>query len=86
MAKKLLAAVKLIDATAVTPAKRSALSQRLKTQMRQLQGAERQAAARKLLDVAVLEHFLNRWFLKERKEVRGEGERNTSHREKIEEC
>lgn len=64
-AKKLIAAVMVVDATAVTPAKRSALTKRLKAKIAQLHGRERELTAKSLLDVALLEHFLNRWFFKE---------------------
>ena len=64
-AKKLIAAVMVVDATAVTPAKRSALTKRLKAKIAQLEGRERELTAKSLLDVALLEHFLNRWFFKE---------------------
>ena len=62
-AQKLRATVRKIDATAITPAQRSALTRRFKDQLSDLVGAPRAEIARALLDVAVLEHFLNRWFL-----------------------
>ena len=65
-AKKLVAAVRAIDPTAVTPAQRSALADRLKTRLQAAAGADRDATAKALLDIAVLEHFLARWFLKDK--------------------
>jgi hypothetical protein len=71
MARKLLAVVRKADPTAVTPADRSALAEGLKLQLAQLEGPARQPVAKRLLEIAVLEHFLNRWFLKEPGENNG---------------
>jgi Fe-S-cluster containining protein len=65
-AKKLIAAIRIIDPNAVTPGERTALAQRLRKHLTRLgDEEERKTAAKALLDVAVLEHFLSRWFLKE---------------------
>lgn len=65
-AKKLVAAVRAIDPSAITPAQRSALSERLKSKLQAAEGPDRTATAKALLDIAVLEHFLARWFLKDK--------------------
>jgi hypothetical protein len=71
-AKKLLAAVLKLDPSAVTPSQRSALNTKLKESLSRTAGeAERNEISRAVLDIAQLEYFLNRWFLKEDKN-RGE--------------
>jgi uncharacterized protein len=59
--------VKKIDPHAVTPAQRSSLSDRLRNEMRQSADEARERTAKALLACAALEHFLNRWFIKEEK-------------------
>lgn len=63
IAQKLRASVRNIDAAAITPAQRSELTRRLQGRLSEVDAAEREEVARQLLDVAVLEHHLNRWFL-----------------------
>lgn len=63
-AKKRIEAVRSIDAKAITPADRSALAERLRAKLAVVANSEREPIAKALLDTAVLEHFLNRWFLK----------------------
>jgi hypothetical protein len=70
-AKGLIGAVRAIDPTAVTPGERTALAKRLTVELGQLEGSERDAKAKALLDTAILEHFLNRWFLDQDKEKKG---------------
>ena len=67
-AKKLIAAVRAIDPTAIVPADRSALADRLRAQLASVANSEREPVAKAILDIAMLEHFLNRWFLKEKGE------------------
>jgi Fe-S-cluster containining protein len=63
-AKRLIAAVRAIDRAAVTPAERTELVARLREQLGQREGPSRDAAAKAILDMGVLEYFLKRWFLK----------------------
>ena len=69
-AKKLVAAVRAIDPAALTPAQRSHLAERLKMRLQAAKGPDRDATAKALLDIAVLEHFLARWFLKDKSKPR----------------
>jgi hypothetical protein len=62
-AKELVAAVKSLDPTAVTPSARTALAKRLREELGRTLGSDREVTASKLLATAALEHFLNRWFL-----------------------
>jgi hypothetical protein len=64
-AMELIASVRMIDPAAVTPAARTALARRLTVELSEAEGPDRQLKAKLLLDTAVLEHFLNRWFLSE---------------------
>jgi Fe-S-cluster containining protein len=63
-AKELRDAVRIAGPGVVTPPERAALMQRLKAQLADASGDDRQAVANALLDIAVFEHFLARWFLK----------------------
>ena len=63
-ALELRVAVRNIDPGAVTPSERTALAERLRAQLR---GPDRSEVAHSLLATASLEHFLNRWFLKDSK-------------------
>ena len=65
-AKGLVAAVRKIDADAVTPPQRTALAARLNAELRELDGAERERAAKALLQIAMLEYLLNQHFLKKK--------------------
>jgi len=69
MAQMLVAAVRRLAPTAVTAAERPALKQRLKAELRELDDRLRQPAAKTLLAIGVLEHFLNRWFYKMKNEA-----------------
>jgi uncharacterized protein len=70
-ALELRVAVRKIDPVAVTPSERTALAERLRGQ---LKGPGRSEAAHSLLASASLEHFLNRWFLKDAKKDPHSGE------------
>jgi len=65
MAKTLIEAVRRVDRGAVTPAQRMALVDRLKQDLASQDGEERERTTQAVLTAAALEHFLNRWFLKE---------------------
>ena len=82
-AKDLVAAVRIIDPNAVTPAERSRLAQRLREELGQLEGEDRLAAAKTLLDTAALEHFLDRWFLKRKKRKEEESPPSDMAEEKV---
>jgi hypothetical protein len=62
IAKRLIAAVAGSALEGTTSRSRTEASQRLKATLAGTQTAEREQAARTLLDIAVLEHFLDRWF------------------------
>jgi len=64
---ELRGSVRKIDPHAVTPTQRSSLSDRLRNEMHRLAGEGRERTAKALLACAALEHFLNRWFIKEEK-------------------
>lgn len=65
-ALELRAAVREVDATAITPTQRTALTERLRGELR---GQNGEAAKHSLLSIASFEHFLNRWFLEEHEGV-----------------
>ena len=67
-AKKLLGTVRSISPDAVTPAQRTALTKRLKAELAEAKDDDRESIAKALLDTAVLEHFLNRWFFEDKDE------------------
>jgi hypothetical protein len=62
MAKGLIAALASRAPEGATSKARTEVSQRLKTTLGGMHGMEREQAAKTLLDIAVLEHFLDRWF------------------------
>ena len=75
MAKGFVAAVRRTEPEARTPAQRMVLARRLKGELAHLEGEEKNGVAKALLDTAVLEHFLNSWFLKDDSaDVKGFGE------------
>ena len=69
-AKDLLSTVRNAAPGAVTPRDRSAHMRRLKAELRQADVQARQRLSKLVLDVGVLEHFLNRWFLRKDEEPR----------------
>jgi Fe-S-cluster containining protein len=73
-ARQLVDRVRTATPEAITPEARAAAMDRLKAQVT-LQGSDGDAAASALLDLAVLQHFLDRWFLKEKSEDSRPGER-----------
>ena len=68
-AKMLVTAVREVDRDSITPAQRSALTNRLKGDLNDEGEAVRETSAKALLKAAALEYFLNRWFLKEEEPV-----------------
>jgi hypothetical protein len=73
-ARQLVERVQTATPEAITPEARATAMDRLKAQLGRLQGSDRDAAASALLDLAVLQHFLDRWFLKEKREDSRTGE------------
>jgi Fe-S-cluster containining protein len=63
-AKRHIDAVRRVEESAVTPADRTALVNRLKASLAEADDESRQSVAKALLDIGVLDHFLNRWFLR----------------------
>ena len=68
-AKMLVAAVREVDRDSITPAQRSVLTNRLKGDLKDEDEAVRESSTHALLKAAALEHFLNRWFLKQQEPV-----------------
>jgi Fe-S-cluster containining protein len=62
IAKTLIETVAGAVPDGATAKSRAELSQRLKTVLPRMEGLEREEAVRTLLDIGVLEHFLDRWF------------------------
>jgi uncharacterized protein len=63
-AKQHISAVRRIEASAVTPADRTALVRQLKAKLVETDDESRPSVAQALLDIGVLDHFLDRWFLR----------------------
>jgi hypothetical protein len=62
-AKRLIAIVQSLDASAITPGARADLARRLRHELSRASETSRGSIARNLLDLGALEHFLNSWFL-----------------------
>lgn len=65
-AQDLIATVQRMGPEAATASRRAELTESLKSRLAETSGAERSELAKKLLEIAALDHFLLRWFHKKK--------------------
>lgn len=68
LAKQLVGAVRITVPSATTFSKRSALWRRLEKDLRNVEGEARLRSAKIILQIAALQHFLDRWFRSPKRE------------------